>query len=121
MNPNDSIGLRKQEVMRTCLGEFLNQTEWWATKDGLKNIDEMTSTHRRRAAMILLRKSQMLAVFDLIQEMLELPDYTPTIPEIFSRVGAPQDWVKDKPLYKKIIDAPDADPDTFFSDDNVKV
>src|SRR5690606_41629219 len=41
---------------------FLDQTEWWVTKSGLKRIDDMTSLHRRRAAMHLLRKAPWLAV-----------------------------------------------------------
>ncbi len=96
------------------VSDFLDQTEWWVTKSGLKRIDDMTSLHRRRAAMHLLRKAPWLAVIDLFQWNDE-----PSIIEIFGLVGAPQDWIKDKPLYQKIIDAPDADPDEYY--ENIKV
>lgn len=105
--------------VRLSVSEFLDQSEWWVTKSGMKRIDEMTALHRRRAALHLLRKSPWLATIDLFQQHLNDLDYEPTINEVFSRVGAPQDWIKDKPLYQKIIDAPDADPDEYY--ENLKV
>lgn len=94
------------------VSDFLNQTEFWINRDGFIAIDEMTQLHRRRAAQTLLRRGRLIGVWQLDED---LPTESNQVREFFSRLGAPASFVKNTPLYQRLI-MDGADPDTAWLD-----
>ncbi len=79
--------------------EFLAQTELWVTKGGWKRIDEMSPLHRRRCAAQLLRHASEYSLESLIDEPTD--DY---VQQFVSRVTSPGRFIRDTPLFKRLVE-----------------
>lgn len=107
---------QKKEAEQYSFRDFMAQSTWWTSKDGLKRVDSMSVVHRRRAAMSLLRKAPLLALYDLLQEELDRPEVTTPALEVFARLGASRTWLKTKAIYQALI-VDGADPDEPWTEE----
>lgn len=90
--------------------EFLNQDEVWYNRNGARPIKNMSVPHRRNAANFLLRSSKQLALVTLAWQ-----DDEPKAREVWTRIGAPQEWIRQTPLFQRLIQG-GADPDQYWAE-----
>jgi hypothetical protein len=88
--------------------EFLDQTEFWVSKDGWKPIDEMSPLYRRRCAAHLLRHALSYGVESLIDEGPSADNY---VQEFVGRLAAPGKFIRSTPLFKRLVEG-GAHPDS---------